>query len=112
MRDATTADLFEARAQRDEGLAQVERAEFTQQVLKALPRMRAEVTTEFCGEDVRLWMSAHGIEAHDPHAWGGLMMGLVRKGEVVQTGGHTQMKDAKSHARETKLYRWANRSAE
>ena len=104
--EGMNGDLFESRALRDEALERVTRPDFTQQVVDALPRMRLEVRGEFCGEDVRHWMIAHGIQPHHHNAWGGLMFGLVRRGQVVHTG-YTQMKDAKSHARETKTYRWA-----
>jgi hypothetical protein len=42
---------------------------------------------------------------HHHNAWGALVMHMVRTGRLVATGEYRPMKDVKSHARKTPVYR-------
>jgi len=57
------------------------------------------------GEDVRVLCAEVEIAPHHHNAWGAAINTMVRRGLLVPTGMFTQMKDVRSHARLTRVYR-------
>jgi len=60
---------------------------------------------EGTGEDFRLSCERDGIRPHHANAWGALILSLKRQGHLVETGEWRSMRDSKSHARMTRVYR-------
>ena len=92
-----------ATVQRDESISRV--------IDNAQPwsdRAAAEIRkmTKWTGtaEDMRHALRLIVGEPHHPNAWGGLIMGAVKRGDLIKTGRYRKMKDAKSHARSTPVY--------
>jgi hypothetical protein len=100
--------LFESRAERDIGIARVSLSNESW-IEKALAILRVMKCCqhEATGEDIRLWLLAHGLEEPTkPHAWGALTRTAVLRGILADTGRVRQMKDKRSHARRTPLWRF------
>ena len=56
----------------------------------------------FIAEDFRVWFMARGNEApHHHNVWGAMWMAASRRGLVVKTGHSRQMREVRSHARDT-----------
>lgn len=60
---------------------------------------------ELTGEDIRRECEARGVRPHHANAWGAFVLGLVREGYLESTGRIVPMRDPRSHARKTQLYR-------
>ncbi len=60
---------------------------------------------EMSGEDIRHAVSRLGVKPHHHNAWGALIMNAVRLKLILPTGRDTKMKDRRSHARKTPIYR-------
>ena len=71
---------------------------------KAIEHVKTMTGREVTGEDIRIDCATAGITPSSPNAWGAIVNLLVRSGVLVKTGRYRQMKDPKSHARETKTY--------
>tara|TARA_R110000868_G_scaffold19297_2_gene83095 strand:- start:10587 stop:10886 length:300 start_codon:yes stop_codon:yes gene_type:complete len=56
------------------------------------------------GEDIRLYVSQRVGSPHHHNAWGGLIMGLVKRKRLVEVD-RVKMRDPRSHARKTPVYR-------
>jgi hypothetical protein len=57
-------------------------------------------------EDIRiLWSTTGGDDPKSPNAWGGVIQGAVRRGELELTGERLPMTAKASHARLTDEYR-------
>lgn len=100
--------LFESRAERDIGIARValRNDEWMDRALTFLPAMKRE-QTEVTGEDMRIWLRAHGLdEPTKPNAWGALTRTAVTLGIIADTGRVSQMKAKRSHARRTPVWRF------
>lgn len=59
----------------------------------------------FIAEDIRLACESLGVHASHPNAWGGMFLRLVGSGLIVATGEYRQMKDKRSHARKSQVYK-------
>ena len=99
-------DLFEGRRRRDEGHDKLtlHGPEFTAAVA-GIVRRCSHHGQKVTGEGVRLLCEHFGLHPHHHNAWGGATMKAVRDGLLVPTGEYEQMRDPRSHARETKVYR-------
>jgi len=78
--------------------------------LEQLAKSRAGwANTEYgvTGEDIRAMLITHVGYSSSPNAWGALVNRAVRKGIIVAAGQYRAMKDVRSHARETPIYRFA-----
>lgn len=89
----TIQDMAAALAARDAGIAQAtEHCESVQPdwAAKALAYLRAfaiGATRPFTAEDVREWAEReHGFCAASERAWGGVVGGAKRRGEIVKVG--------------------------
>jgi len=60
---------------------------------------------ELTGEDIRHAIEVRGVRPHHHNAWGALIMAAVRKELIQKTGRLVKMKDPRSHARQTPIYR-------
>ena len=102
----TQADLFaSARAERDAALDRVARHsgswfDVAAATVAALPRDWTGT-----GEDLRLLLAPHIGAPHSRNAWGALVAHALRAGDLVRTGIRRPMRTAKSHARQTDVYR-------
>lgn len=67
--------------------------------------VEAELPETFTGEDIRRELGPRIGQPNNPNAWGGLVMGFVRAGLIEPTGEWRPMREAKSHARKTQVYR-------
>lgn len=94
-------DLEESRRRKEEGIARVEREEFSAAVGGVVNTLRGKEVT---GEDIRRECGKHGIEPHHLNAWGGVIHGLVRC-NVLDHIGYRQAQGVVSHAREIRIYR-------
>jgi hypothetical protein len=87
---------------RDKGMAKVYSSSVTQDVAdRVLPTMGRD----FTGEDIRNASEAMGIFAEHPNAWGASINSLIKRGYIAKTGEYRKMKNAKSNARQTPVYR-------
>lgn len=59
----------------------------------------------YTGEDIRRLCAKKGIAPHHHNAWGALIRWGVEKSILIETGKYEQMRDVKSHARRTPLYK-------
>lgn len=66
--------------------------------------VKENMSGEITGEDIRLRCAEAGIFPPHHNAWGAMINILVRGGVLIKTGKYRQMKDPRSHARETKTY--------
>lgn len=55
------------------------------------------------GEDIRLYVAARVGSPHHHNAWGGLIMGLVRRKRLIEVD-RVKMRQPRSHARKTPVY--------
>lgn len=102
-------DLFSGRWARDAALAQVEAAAETwfTQAMAALRGMGAAVNhVEVTGEDIRHWITKRIGPPHHHNTFGALVMQAVRARVIEPTGRYVHMRDERSHARRTPIYRW------
>lgn len=100
--------LFEARADRDLGLARtgLKNLPWINQAMALLPAMK-EAHSEVTGEDIRVWLSAKGLpDPHSPHAWGALTRTAVLAGLLSDTGRSRPMQIRQSHARRTPIWKF------
>lgn len=101
-------NLFESRQQRDLGIARVAYKnhpwiERGTALLRGMAADHAEAT----GEEMRVWLLAHGLEAPTrPHAWGALTRTAALAGIISDSGRYKQMKIKQSHARRTPVWRF------
>ncbi|MFZ0270967.1 MAG: hypothetical protein WAL34_03870 [Acidobacteriaceae bacterium] len=61
------------------------------------------------GEDIRRMLLPHVGHPGSPNAWGALIRRAIKKGLIVATGEYRHMKEKRSHARRTMVYRFAGR---
>lgn len=96
-------DLFAAAAKRDEELARVlDNAQpWSDRAAAEIKKLKNWTGT---AEDLRHALRLIVGEPHHHNAWGGLIMGAVKRRDLIKTGEHRNMKDAKSHARKTPVY--------
>lgn len=60
------------------------------------------------GEDIRRgYLNTGQPKPAHPNAWGGVIMGAVRRGALINTGKRKHMEAEKSHGRSTDIYRKA-----
>lgn len=90
---------------RDKGIEQVLDNAGEDWRISAERLVRSMRGQEATGEDIREACIKAGISPHHSNSWGGLVAGLVKRGLIQATGRYTAMRDPKSHARETKVYR-------
>lgn len=97
-------DIFAARAARNRSLDQVKNnsGDFMQRAEAAFADIAWPL--EVIGEDIRMALTARGVEPHHHNAWGVFIASLVRRGHLQPTGRLRQMRGAKSHARKTEIY--------
>lgn len=98
-------DLFEALERRNRAFdeldaSQVPWIDFSLDKLLELP-----VGTEGTGEDFRAMLLDMGVATPHPNAWGALIATARRRGLLYKTGEYRKMRQPKSHARETPVYR-------
>jgi hypothetical protein len=67
--------------------------------------LRVWAGREGTGEDFRLACEREDIRPHHANAWGALILSLKRQGHLAETGEWRSMRDSKSHARMTRVYR-------
>lgn len=103
LRGARTYDLFEARAARDEGMAEVTRPKFAALYLQYCTTLEHGLLVT--GEDITRACQDQGIFPHHHNAWGAAANAAVRKGLLIDTGERRPMRLRTSHARKTPLYR-------
>ena len=60
---------------------------------------------DFTGEDIRMEVTMIMGHPNHPNAWGALINTLIKRKIIVPTGEHRQMKDSRSHARSTPVYK-------
>jgi hypothetical protein len=53
------------------------------------------------GEDIRKMAM---VQPHSPNAWGAVINTGIRRGWLAHTGEYRKMRQASSHARETRVY--------
>ena len=94
-------DIEKSRRLRDEGIERVEKPTFSETVAEVVRGLDGMHVT---GEDIRRICTDRGVTPHHSNAWGGVISGLVRMGQLRATGEYRQMADTRSHARETKVY--------
>jgi hypothetical protein len=106
MKEAASADLFDlprSVAARDAGIKQtVENNQTFSDGFRAHVRSLPVGWVGIAEELRRGWI---GLPPKTPHAWGGVVQGLVRGGWLELTGVRRPMTDTKSHARRTDEYR-------
>lgn len=95
-------DLFTARSLRDEGITKV--GEHNDDWLEWCVSIVKNNFRRGTGEDIRVYCQALRLEPKHPNAWGALINVLVKRGLIQKTGEYRQMKDKRSHARETAVY--------
>jgi hypothetical protein len=100
--------LFDSRAQRDIGIARIAmKNEPWMQRALAMLREMASQEVEATGEEMRVWLLAHGLDhPTKPHAWGALTRTAALAGILTDTGRIRQMKIKQSHARRTPIWRF------
>ncbi len=104
-------DLFAARVARDEGIALVteHNESWMERCLVQVEHIRRahyKDCTTFTAEELRHALSANDdLEPKHPNAWGALTNTLQKRG-IIERAGYGQMKDKRSHARETPLWRF------
>jgi hypothetical protein len=97
-------DLPQSRAERDRALARVEyNAENFNRLARAV--LRNLKPGYYTGEDIRRLISKRGYKPHHHNAWGALIRWALQGRILSETGEYEQMRDVKSHARRTPLYR-------
>jgi hypothetical protein len=94
-------DVDKGRHLRDEAIERVEVQAFSGAVAGVVRGLGGMHVT---GEDIRRICTDRGVTPHHSNAWGGVISGLVRVGQLRATGEYRQMADTRSHARETKVY--------
>jgi len=62
-------------------------------------------TDPFTGEEIRFVMEQNGLYPTSPNAWGCLTRQLLKLKLIERTGQYRPMKDPRSHARMTAVYR-------
>lgn len=109
-----TGDLFgdagPARSARDKGLQSAARNIGQTWMGGAIQRLLSIPYQDFTGEDVRNYLLSRDYpKPHHHNVWGAVMMEAAKRGLIVKTGEWRQMKNRKSHARATPVYRLASR---
>ena len=98
----------EARRRRDAGIASVLEHGGPWVDTATLAALYYIETTNlsFTGEDIRRnIVNVDGVGSpHSPNAWGGLIMRLIKNGEIEPTGHRSHMESVKSHGRSTGRY--------
>jgi hypothetical protein len=101
-------DAAQSRENRDAGIEQVSNSNAVwlsaaKQMLHKLAKDRdgQEVT----GEDVRAILTEIGMTPEHPNAWGALINWMVKRNVLIPTHRYTSMKDPRSHARKTQIYK-------
>lgn len=111
MGNAPQPDLFDAaRAlrERDVGIRRVidGNPEFKQCAAAYIDRLPYDWWGS--GEDIRRgYLNTSEPKPSHPNAWGGVIMGAVRRGVLINTGKRKHMEAEKSHGRTTDIYRKA-----
>lgn len=96
-------------AARDESLERVVANAGDDWRARALDVISRMPNGEVTGEDIRLACLDAGVEPHHHNAWGGVIAGLVRSGQLIDTGRRRAMRASGSHARKTPIYEIAVR---
>lgn len=89
---------------RDEALDQVSRNSNVFQN-HAYDALRSLPEGLYTGEDIRVYIEKLGIYPHHHNAWGAFINHAVRSKILYRTGQYRQMREPKSHARATPVYR-------
>lgn len=99
-------DLFAGREARNTGIktVTVNNEDWMERCMSAYD-VFSRITPEFTGEDVRRYCESAGLHPKHHNAWGAFINSLVRRGSMIATGTYRQMKDKRSHARRTPLYK-------
>ena len=103
--DDDRRNLTKGREERERALAKVHRERFAEAVRELVTGGTFAMGELVSGEDIRLACEQRGIRPHDPHAWGGVVMGLHRTGVLEKTDQRVPCTDPKIHARDTPLWR-------
>lgn len=103
----TQSELDFGRALRDAGIAATSAAnrDWLGAAMNACLAERVP-GAEFIGEDLRALCIARGVEPRAPQAWGALVRTLATRGLILDTGRSEQMRDGRSHARRSPVWRW------
>jgi hypothetical protein len=105
---STQRSLFDARAERDLGLARIERKnlDWMTHAMQLLPQMRGYYD-EVTGEEMRVWLLGQGLPPPSkPNAWGALTRTAITRGLLTDTGRVSNMRVKQSHARRTPVWRF------
>jgi hypothetical protein len=98
-------DLF-SKLYRDEALERVQKhagEDWMASALRCIERMERGLLVT--GEDIRHKVKAEIGSPHHHNAYGALVMAAVKRHLIVKTGQWTNMRDKRSHARMTPVYR-------
>ena len=103
-------DLFKGKQARDAGIEQTSATNSAWLALGiALLPVMARTRTSATGEEMRVWLTEHGLPApKSPHAWGALTQHAVRCGIIRDTMRTERMRDVRSHARRTPVWEFIN----
>jgi len=99
---AEQLSLFGGERLRDAGIARVS-ANNDSWMESALAKIERLDFDEATGEDFRMLLELP--EPKHPNAWGALTRTAISRGLIIPTGHWVKMKDPRSHARMTPLYR-------
>lgn len=104
MKQSTLFDGEESKDLRNEALARV--------AFRAGPFMGAALAAMrtfgpglYTAEDFRLRLEREGLRPHHHNAWGALTKQAILDGIIRETGSRRAMRDPRSHARMTPVYR-------
>jgi hypothetical protein len=103
-------DGEKSKKNKDAGIRQVSRSNLNwliavhERLRKISKEREGQMVT---GEDVRSTLMEFGLEPNHPNAWGALINGLIKKKVLIRTNSYRSMKDPRSHARSTRVYKLA-----
>ena len=69
-----------------------------------LESIRTLPSDEYTGEQIRILLTAQGIEPKHHNGWGSLVMSAVKAKYLKPTGRYVAMQTDRSHARKTQIY--------
>lgn len=110
--DETSDRVFGARqpqgrAARDAALEQVagNSEPWHDQAIRLLRRIRDSTGTGMTGEDINQFVTRQIGQPHHHNAKGALIMSAVKAGIIAPTDEYRPMRNTRSHARRTRVYR-------
>jgi len=97
-------DLPASRQERDVAIQQVaeNNSDFMRRGLTIISQLWPG---EYTGEEIRGMLTHFGLAPRHPNVWGALINAAVKRGLLHDTGKTQPMRDVKSHARRTPVYR-------